>query len=201
MIQFLYYNLSAISLALYALILLITGWLFYSKKISVAAVQIFILTVVAFLVLKAGFGTFLQYYAFKAGTPGVYLLPPYQPITYFASYVWLHFWAVPVFAIAASFLFGFAAWVLNYFGGKQFFEKEELLLLILGGLVSGWPNFLLYLGLIVVLMIAANTVNAAFYHDSRYRLPSGVFIIAAAFITVFLGDFIAPYVGIEQFKI
>jgi len=201
MLAVLYNNLSIISLVLYALILLIAGWFFYSKRLSVKLAQIFVLLVIVFLFLQAGFLTFLQYFSFKSTPPGMYLLPPYQPITYFLSYVWLHFWAGPVAAVGFSLVSGFAAWVLNYLRGERFFEKEEIFLLALAGLTSGWPNFLMYLGLAIILMILVNFGNLIIYQDSQYRLPSGLFIIVAALIILIFGDYLAPYLGIGQFKI
>lgn len=201
MLSFIYYNLSFISAIFFGIILLISGWFFYVKKISVHWIQIFILMVLCFLILRAGFETFLQYWAFKSGSPGMYLLPPYQSINYFVSYVWLHFWMTPMVTVSASALFGFAAVILNYFGKNRFFEKEEIFSAILGGLASGWPNFILYLALIIILMIIMNFINLIVYRDSQYRLPSGAFIILAALIVVFIGDYIAPYIGIIQFKI
>lgn len=201
MLSFLYYNLPTISLALYGAVLLLTGWFFYSKRLSVKLAQIFVLLVIAFLFLQAGFLTFLQYFSFKSAPPGMYLLPPYQPITYFVSYVWLHFWAAPVAAVGFSLVSGFGAWVLNYVGRERFFEKEEIFLLALAGLTSGWPNFLMYLGLTIILMILVNLVNLIIYRDSQHRLPSGLFIIAAALIILIFGNYLAPYVGINQFRI
>lgn len=201
MISFLYYNISTIPLILCAFILLAAGWLLYSKRLSVKLAQIFVLIVIAFLFLQAGFLTFLQYLGFKSAPPGMYLLPPYQSINYFISYVWLHFWATSIAAIGFSLAAGFTAWVLNYFGGERFFEKEEIFLLMLGGLTSGWPNFLTYLGLTIILMILVNFGNLIIYRESQYRLPSGIFIIVAALIILFFGDYLAMYLGINQFRI
>ncbi|OGZ01286.1 MAG: hypothetical protein A3B13_03280 [Candidatus Liptonbacteria bacterium RIFCSPLOWO2_01_FULL_45_15] len=95
--------------------------------------------------------SFLQYHAF---------LQPFREWPYFAYYVGWRFFSpiivALVFALAAKFISEF----LNPRFNERFLEKEESWLLALGVFLTGYPGFLFY----IPLMLVVGLFISAFYH-------------------------------------
>ncbi|MEK7076889.1 MAG: hypothetical protein AAB967_01520, partial [Patescibacteria group bacterium] len=68
-------------------------------------------------------------------------------------YVGSRYLAPPAIALLAAIIFGYAAWFLNKKFGERFFENEEPALFALGVFLAGYPGFLFYIPLVLVIGI------------------------------------------------
>lgn len=137
-----------------------------------------------------------QYKVWKASPFSQFFLPPYQPISYFISYVGVRFLAPWVLAFLAAALF---SWVAKYFNRKfeeRFFEKEEIELIALGVFLTGYPGFIFYLATILV----AGALLSTFYSLlSRGRLPLYYFWMPFAIFAIIIKIKFLYTLGIADF--
>ncbi len=102
--------------------------------------------------------SFSNYYLWKHDPLSRNLLPPFSPLSYLLKYSWLHYFASPVAAIVFSLvIFKGMEWFNKKFQ-KIFFYDEEPYLASLGILVTGWPNCLIYLCLVLFLGIVTHFI-------------------------------------------
>ena len=147
------------------------------------------------------FGTFLywsslQYEMWGSGGFTKYMLPPYQSIAYFLSYVGVRFFGPWVLAFLASVIVSRAAKYLNKKFGERFFENEEIELIALGVFLTGYPGFFIYLSLILVLGVM---FSAAYQVLTKGRLPLYFFWMSMAVFAIIIKDWLVPALGWEMF--
>ncbi len=94
--------------------------------------------------------TYLQHKAWAHDPFGKHFLPPDQPISYFISYVGTRFFGSWLLALAAAMIIPYLAKLLNRRYGERFFENEEIPLMGLGIFLTGWPGFLFYIPLVLI---------------------------------------------------
>lgn len=76
---------------------------------------------------------------------GTYFLPPYQPISYFFQYSWMHFAKQPVFDLGLGIFFFFLIWLGTKISHGRFFYQEEKYSGGLAILMNSWPvNILVF---------------------------------------------------------
>lgn len=138
----------------------------------------------------------LQYELWGSGGFTKYMLPPYQGISYFLSYVGVRFWGPWVLAFLASVIVSRAAKYLNKKFGERFFENEEIELIALGVFLTGYPGFFIYLSLILVLGVM---FSAAYQVLTKGRLPLYFFWMSMAVFAIIIKDWLVPALGWEMF--
>ncbi|MEK7181270.1 MAG: hypothetical protein AAB738_02995 [Patescibacteria group bacterium] len=144
------------------------------------------------------FGTFLywsnlQYDLWKNGGGFLkFMLPPYQSISYFLSYVGVRFFGPWILAFLMSLLVSRAAKYLNRCFGERFFENEEIELIALGVFLTGYPGFFIYLGLILVLGVLFSLVYQIL---AKGRLPLYYFWMSMAVFAIIIKDWLIPALG------
>lgn len=134
--------------------------------------------------------SFLQYYTWRHNELGKFFLPPYQPISYFFSYVFWRFFAPSIITFFAALAAGRIAKFVNRSFGERFFEKEEYSLMGLGILFAGYPTFLLYLSLIAVFALFLS----AFYYFLRggSRAPLFYLWLPTAILAIIIKIYFIP---------
>jgi hypothetical protein len=110
-----------------------------------------------FFVIYFGFATFksyLQFTIWKNHPISKYLLPPYQPISYFLSYSYHHFYKDFVWRLVGAFLVFLIIYTLNkLFKETLFYYEEYYMVTILTALIDFPLNFLLLItGLLMIFM-------------------------------------------------
>ncbi len=137
----------------------------------------------AFLIFGAasGYAAWRQYAAWRAGAGSRFLLPPYQSIGYFLSYVGTRIFAPWLIALAAGILLSRLLAAFNRRFGERFFESEEMPLFGAAVFLTGYPGFLLY----IPLVLFAGACLSVFYTLRRRGraplyflwIPVGIFVI------------------------
>jgi len=138
----------------------------------------------------------LQYYTWNSNVESRYFLPPHTPISYFLGYVWLHFWYAGVVAILISFIAGGVFLFLNRAYDERFMERNEIPLIILGGLIAGWPSFVIYIAGALLLGVFGLIYARAAMGASRVNLA--VPFLFAAGAALFFGNYIAPFIQLDK---
>lgn len=167
-----------------------------SKAVTIVFITVFLTTIFKILASSA-----FQYYAWLHGE-GIsqYLLPPYQPISYFLGYSWQHFIFSPVVGIAVSFLIVAYFGLLNRIFKKQYLDFEDTLILMSGAMIVGWPNVVVYLGIAFMLTIFKMLYLYYIKHE-MIRVPLTGALILAAFLTLLVGDYLVQVLQIGWLKV
>src|SRR3989338_10454159 len=111
----------------------------------------------------------------------VFLLPPYKSWSYFISYVSWRIFLPLVLALFSAFVFKFVCEFLNRRFGERFFEPEEGWLLALGVFLTGYPGFIFYIPMMLVVGLFMSLFYSLFRKERAplfYAwLPVAVFAI------------------------
>lgn len=153
-------------------------------KVATIIFVVVFLTVIAKIIFASG----LQYYLWRyGGGVSEYLLPPHQPISYFARYSWQHFILSPAIGIFVSFALVLYFWILNKIFKRQYLDFEDTLILMSGAMIVGWPNLIIYLSIAFLLTIL-RIFYLYFIKKEARRIPMTAALIIAAFITLLIGE-------------
>lgn len=140
--------------------------------------------------------SWLQYQVWTVSPVMRFVLPPHSGIGYFLTYVASRFFYPWILSGLAAFLTAKLAERFNKKFGDRFFEKEEIKLISLGVFLSGWPGFLFYLGVILVL----GALISVFYQIfARGRLPLYYFWMTVAIFVMIIWNWIWKTLGLEIF--
>ncbi len=124
---------------------------------------------------------FLQFRSFQSGVLGG-VLGTGKGLQWFLSYVQLHFWNEYVVSFIAAILFLLISYYLNKKFKGRYFEPEERYLAATGIFLVGYPLWLFY----IVIVLVLSTLASALFVKKGERLPLYHFWIPTA-----LGLFIA----------
>ena len=106
------------------------------------------MTVTLFL-LRALLLTYATYSLWQAALPSKYLLPPYQPISYFLQYSMIHFFASFFLALGVGIIVCAVLFFLNS-RRPHLLMPSDLALLLIGVLLVRWPLALVYTGALLM---------------------------------------------------
>lgn len=101
------------------------------------------------LLLDSVVSVVLTYFSWQTNPVSKFLLPPYQS-AYFARYCFFHYIASNLTTIGGILLLGLGSWILFK---KEWIAKTVVYLTILSGLMVGWTNFILLIGIILGLVL------------------------------------------------
>lgn len=80
-------------------------------------------------------------------------------------------------------------------------DIEDTLLLTLGALASGWPNFILFIGVVFVLTVAIKIIRVALKKESlRDRIIITPAIPLALIVMVYLGSLLAEWTQLSAIR-
>lgn len=103
--------------------------------------------IVILFLLRSILLTYATYALWSTALPSTYLLPPYQPISYFLHYSFIHFFASFLLTFAVGLTVGIILLFLNY-RRPHLFMPGDLALLLIGMLLVQWPLVIFYVGAI-----------------------------------------------------
>ena len=106
-------------------------------------------TAMTLFLLRALLLTYATYSLWSHTLPGKYLVPPYQPISYFLQYSFFHFFVSFFLALALGFVVGGILLFLNYLR-PHLLIPGDLSLFLIGILLVRWPMALLYIGALFI---------------------------------------------------
>lgn len=184
-----------------ALALLIAAYIYFPKPGTGAAkkFKLFVGIIIAARVIYSAFLSFLQYYIWKnneltsfflnhAADPRSYpklgiLTAPFEGrLGYFGLYIFERFWLGALITILVGFLFYVFLKALKRHK-ERFFEVGETELGFALALLVGWPNFVIFLGLIFVFVLLVSVFRMAFFKErlTTLGLP---FILSALCVLI-----------------
>lgn len=185
---------------LLSLIYLMKTYFLRREHLTRAATVVFIivfLTVILKIILSSGF----QYFTWsKSDGIGKYLIPPYQPVDYFLGYSWQHFIFSSAIGILVSAMLVLYFWSLNKIFKKKYLDLEDMLILVSGAMIVGWPNIIIYLSMAFSLTILRMLYLFYIKREMR-RIPITAALIIAAFITLLAGDYLAQVLQIGWLRV
>ncbi len=164
-----------------AILILTWGALLTKRSLLVRYVK-FILPASAVAVFSTLFYyAFLQYKVWEGNDFSKFFLPPYQNLDYFTEYVGTRFFLPWILALLVAFFIPNVAKFLHRRLGERFFEAEEIPLMALGTFLVGYPGFLFYWILVLLVGVLLSTLylllakgRAPLYH---VWLPAAIFVI------------------------
>ena len=148
--------------------------------------------------------TILNYRVWSQDLVSYRLLPPHNSIFYFLQYSWQHYWFEAIITILFSLFIFWAIYLLNQKFEQTFFYDEERYLAGLGILITGWPNCLIYLCLVLLLGVIFHFLIFIFNllkDVNNSRLSLLCFWLPCALLVLLLNDIISKYIGINVFQI
>lgn len=187
---------------IFLLLLIYLTRTYFLKRDQLAKVAtIVFITVFLTTIYKILASSLLQYYWWaNSGGLSEYLLPPHQPITYFLRYSWQHFILSPIIGIVVAFLIAAYFLLLNRIFKKQYVDFEDMLILVSGAMIVGWPNLVIYIGIAFSLTIFR--IFYLFYIKREMkRVPLTGALIIAAFLTLLVGDYLVQLLQIGWLKV
>jgi hypothetical protein len=129
----------------------------------------------------------LQYVTWSSSPFSRLFLPPYQSINYFLGYITLHFWSADILALIFSFfIFLFLKLIKKY--RTEIISREELMLVLFGGLLVGWPRFVIWLPLFLVIAVIVSIANLLIFKKNNISLFFS--IILSLIIVLIFGNFL-----------
>ncbi|MFB6212361.1 MAG: hypothetical protein ABEI53_00885, partial [Candidatus Magasanikbacteria bacterium] len=143
------------------------------------------LGVFTFRVFYAFTATVTQYYVWSNHRISSYLLPPFQDVSYFINYTWLRMWLeICLLALLAFLFFSFLKLLKNY--KERFFTAGEEELGLLLGLIVGWPDFLVFIGLGLLLVVLVSLLRKVFFEKKYTKLTPP--LLVSAWIVLITGS-------------
>ncbi|MEK7494207.1 MAG: hypothetical protein AAB630_03575 [Patescibacteria group bacterium] len=143
------------------------------------------------------------HYFILAGDPsfGVFLLPPHKPLWDWLAPMVIKRYLFPyvVSLTIAALAFLVEPLVNKLFKGELFAEEDKYIV-ALAALIVGWPNFVMYLGAVVIL-----TVLLSIRETLRYGIEARIVLTDALIFSIPLvlafGTIVAPYLYLYKLTI
>ena len=162
-----------------------------------------IFAVLFLLFLESFLQSGLTYFSWKKDSLSKFLLPPYSQ-QYFYHYCFLHYFINKLLGIGGAFFVGLFFLV---FQKKSFFISSEILLIVFCSLISGWPNLIIFLCMILVFAVISvfiknykkNTREKNIFFSQRISLFYP--IIISLFFTLIFGEYLAVHSGLNALRI
>jgi len=142
----------------FSIVVLVLSWgaqIFRRSLFSRCIKPIFVFSVFGSF-CSAVYSAFLQYYAWKGNKFSVLFLPPYRDWSYFLSYVGFRIFSPILVSLFFALVFKFVCEFLNRRYEERFFEPEEGWLFAFGIFMAGYPGFLFYIPLMLVVGLFAS---------------------------------------------
>lgn len=165
---------------------------FFNKFLFSSIIKFLWLVSFVFIISVVSYWSWQQYEVWQTSPVTKYVLPPYQSIGYFLSYVGVRFLSPWILAFLAALLVSRLAKKLNKRFEERFFEKEEIELMTLGIFLVGYPGFLFYLFFILGFGSVASVIYTLF---SRGRMPFYYFWMPLAIFAIITVKGILPTLG------
>lgn len=177
----------------FIVVIFLSALFFYSRRRSAtdgckSRFKILAFTALVFHVFYPLIETFGQYFIWREDSFSQLFLPPHQSLGYFFSYVWLHFWLNALIVIGIGVLFYLLLLAFNKYN-QRFFEEGETELGFLCAFLVGWPQFVIFVVSVFVLVVVFSVFRRIFLKEI-YTTLGPLFLIAAAIAFIWGMDLI-----------
>lgn len=163
----------------------------FKKKIDKKISLIFVVLAFVFSVALAILKSVLQYFIWKGDAFSKYFLPPYNDVSYFFQYSFFKFFVPSLAAIFFSALIFFAILLINKaYKRKQLFSEYDSYLFLIGGILVGWPNLLLYIGTVFIFTLCYLVIASIENMNFKRNVELTYFWPAAALAVLLIGNYL-----------
>ncbi len=121
--------------------------------------------------------TFSQYKVWQSDNLTKLFLPPYRSVNYFLFYSFTRFFASHIISLIFSLLFIFLIKKLNKKYEERFFYPEEIYFGAIAVFLTGYPNFVFYLVLMLILGVILTSLSKIRFSLYYFWLPAAIFVI------------------------
>ena len=139
---------------------------FFPRALLTARARLIFWLSVVLVLGYASFTAYLQYRAFENG-PLSFVLGTTEGLKWFVGYARLHFLNEYLVSLITAIVIALFAEYFNRRKGELFFEREELYIAALGIFLVGYPGFLFYIPLVLILSL----LTSVFFVKRGERLP------------------------------
>lgn len=164
------------------LLIVVTGASFFLKRRSlVSGIQkifkyIFWISVLLFFIFLV-YQTRQQFLLWQNNASSMYLVPPYQGISYFLKYAFYIFFAGPIIALLGAVIFLGLTKLLNKKFQERFFEKEEPYFGALSVFLIGYPGLIFYLITVLISGLIGTFITKKRFSAYYLWFPIAIFVI------------------------
>lgn len=184
------------------LLLAIIFFLILRKPIPPALVIGGIRVSVALLVLRALALSVTQYLVWKRDPLSQYLLPPHESIWYFLGYAQTHYFASLLYTLGGAVVVGLILVLLHRTSHGRALDRLDVQLGALGALASGFPNVILYFGLVLALASFWTLAGRVFSkRGEAVYTPLTAFFPSVALLVLIGGNTLAQVLGLTALRV
>lgn len=166
-------------------------YLLFLKKIKTTSLIYLLVGLTLF------FNTFLsvlQYFVWRSSDFSRFFLPPFTKISYFLTYIFIHFWFASLLAGVVALVFYLLLKLIKKYR-NEVISQEELSLILLSGLLVGWPKFIILVPLFFLLTLIFSIVNLLVF---KKKTNSLLYPLIFSLIIVFLlGTYLIKYFSLS----
>ncbi|MFA5069875.1 MAG: hypothetical protein WC528_01200 [Patescibacteria group bacterium] len=177
-------------------------WFFWQyvkyKEIKRQAVIFAFLIFLVLFTLSIFLPAWQTYKSFAASDLNRYYLPPYS--NYY--YQILQRQLTNYFShILAALIAGLIFWLVKRLTHGLVIDQSDVGLLAFGALVAGWPNLLIFFGLVFLLVIITGLVQLAVIKErSNARFIITPYLPVALILTLFVGNHLSLLIHLEKIR-
>jgi len=140
----------------------------------------------------------LQYLTWHAAPFSRFFLPPFTPLNYFLRYSLLHFWLASILVFLCALAF-YLIFKLIRRRNREAISGEELHLILLSGLLVGWPNFIIFVPSFFLLALIFSVLNLLVFKNKKNSLLYP--LILSLILTFLVGHFLINWLSLSAFII
>ena len=138
--------------------------------------------------------SFIQYFTWHSSPFSRFFLPPFTPVTYFIRYIFLHFWLASILVFLCALAF-YLVFKLIRRRNKEAISKAELHLILLAGLLVGWPNFIIFVPIFFSLTLIFTLINLLVFKNKKNNLLYP--LLLSLVITFLAGHFLISWLSLS----
>ncbi|MBI3684985.1 hypothetical protein HY250_01105 [Candidatus Azambacteria bacterium] len=132
---------------------------------------------------------------------GKFFLPPYQSWQWFAQDSLQKNLAPYAVALALGGFMYWAATLTNKYFAGDLFLKHDTYILFIAAVLVGWPGFMLYLSLVVILAVLYSVMTSMKHKTTAARVTLTNALIVSIPLVLIFGGAIAPYINLWKLTI
>lgn len=172
----------------------------YKNKINKKSVLTLAVVAMGFLMIYAISKSLLQYFTWKGDGFARYFLPPYNDISYFFQYSFFKFFVPSLIAIFFSALILGIIFIINKaYAKKQLFSEYDGYLFFIGGVLVGWPYFLIYIGAVFLFALCYLAIASIENLNFKKKIELMYFWPIAALSILVFGIYISRIFNLSIF--
>lgn len=158
-----------------------------------------IILTTAILLFISSYSTIATYNLWKIDPFSKFLLPPYDT-AYFYGYAFSHFWRSFIITIIASFSWAIFLSLAKKYSRGRLLSKNEIYLGFFTALSVGFPNFIIYIFILLALFLFHQLIQNIIFKKSQ-PIKISLSMILSAIIVILFGNGILIKFGLDILRV